>query len=122
MEILRRDGLRLKEIDEQTEEYCKAAISNNENFEWDSNKNAWNIQKHEIDFLDAIEVFSDERAVLRYDIAHSGDEERFLVVGMMRGIVVTAIVFTDRGDITRLISARKATREEELDYERNYRN
>ena len=91
-------------------------------FEWDSNKNVWNIQKHGIDFRDAVEVFSDERAVLRYDVAHSEEEERFLIVGMLRGVIITAIVFTDRGNITRLISARKATQEEVLDYEQNYRN
>lgn len=91
-------------------------------FEWDSNKNACNIQKHGIDFFDAVEVFSDEKAVLRYDTAHSFDEERFLIIGMLRGIIVTTIVFTDRANITRLISARKATLEEVLDYEQNYRN
>lgn len=91
-------------------------------FEWDSNKNDLNIKKHGIDFADAIEVFSDGRAVIRYDVAHSEDEERYLAVGMLRNVLIAAVVFTDRNMVTRIISARKATREETRDYEQNIRN
>ncbi len=91
-------------------------------FEWDSNKNELNIKKHGIDFADAIEVFSDDRAVIRYDMAHSENEERYRAVGMLRNVLIATVVFTDRDKVTRIISARRATMEEAMDYEQNIKN
>lgn len=89
-------------------------------FEWDSEKNAANLRKHGMDFYTAAEVFRDERAVIRHDTSHSFEEERFKIVGSVHGICITAVIFTDRNEVTRIISARKATSTEVHDYERNF--
>ena len=91
-------------------------------FEWDSEKNAANLRKHHMDFIAAVEVFCDERAVIRHDVNHSGQEDRFKIVGRVRGVRIAAIIFTDRRAVTRIISARKATSAEVYDYERQFRN
>ena len=91
-------------------------------FEWDSEKSAINLRKHGLDFYAATEVFRDERAVIRHDVSHSAEEERFKIVGCVRGFRIAAIIFTDRKNITRIISARKATSAEEHDYERHFKN
>ena len=51
-------------------------------FEWDFRKNDLNIKKHNVSFTEAIEVFSDEKAILFDDPDHSVEEERFLIIGM----------------------------------------
>lgn len=91
-------------------------------FEWDSKKSAINLCKHGLDFYAAAEVFRDERAVIRHDAGHSAREERFKIVGCVRGFRIAAIIFTDRNNITRIISARKATSAEVHDYERYIKN
>ena len=86
-------------------------------FQWDPAKSAFNIQKHGVDFNDATGVFDGEM-VITYDGREDYGEDRWLVVGWCRG-ALTTVVFTDRGDgeILRLISARAATRKEQLYYE-----
>ena len=89
-------------------------------FEWDSCKNASNICKHGLDFRDALCVFQDQRAIIAYDDAHSGGEDRYRIIGNIRGILVVLLVFTERRTVVRIISARKATRHEVKEYERNF--
>lgn len=91
-------------------------------FEWDHNKDAANLRKHGLDFLAAAEIFCDERALIRHDASHSGQEERFKIVGRVQAFRVITVIFTDRHNVTRLISARKATSEEVRDYERHFQN
>lgn len=81
-------------------------------FVWNELKNRENIRKHGIDFKDAVEIF-------RYPILTIIDnrldygEERWVGIGFMKGIV-TVIVYTENDDknTIRLISARKATKNE----------
>ena len=82
--------------------------------EWDEAKRQDNIDNHGIDFVDAVEVFDGDILVVEDDRFAYG-ERRFIALGLMKGIVV-AVVYTERGDNVRIISARKATRYEEKKY------
>lgn len=77
-------------------------------FEWDENKNRINIEKHGIDFDDAISIF-EENPVVRP--SKCAEEQRYLAVGELRGRRIT-VVFTIRGDAVRVISARRARKNE----------
>ena len=84
-------------------------------FEWDERKNAANERKHGISFEDAKAVFLDPARVgwLRSD--PGDDEERLIVIGRS-GWKIMAVIYTMRGNVTRLISARKASRREQREY------
>jgi uncharacterized DUF497 family protein len=87
-------------------------------FEWDPRKAAANFRKHGVSFEDAESVFADERARLIDDPDHSADEERFLLLGLSSSlrILVVAHCYREAGGVIRIISARKATREEQRFY------
>jgi len=91
-------------------------------FEWDEAKNEINKRKHKIDFKDAVSVFADPSAHFEHDYMHSQNEDRFQVTGCMRTLTIAAVFFTDRQNVTRIISARRATKNEREKYERNFRN
>ncbi len=81
-------------------------------FEWDENKNEINKRKHGISFETAKFVFEDENMAEVVDFAHSTLEEtRYLAIGMVNNILT--VVFTERGEATRIISARRANKKEE---------
>jgi len=84
-------------------------------FEWDEKKERKNIIKHNIDFHRARTVFNDVKAVYLFDEAHSQDEERFNVIGRDNILSELTVCHCYRGEneeIIRIISARKATKEE----------
>ena len=82
-------------------------------FEWDRKKEQINIKKHKLDFTTASFVFDDENYVEIFDEKHSDDEERFMAIGMVNQIaVIITVVYTERGNAVRIISARKATKQE----------
>ena len=87
-------------------------------FEWDPRKAAANFRKHGVSFEDAESVFADERARLIDDPDHSADEDRFLLLGLSSSLrlLVVAHCYREAGGIIRIISARKATREEQRFY------
>jgi uncharacterized DUF497 family protein len=87
-------------------------------FERDPRKAAVNLRKHGVSFEDALSVFSDERARLIDDPDHSEDEERFLLLGLSSTLrlLVVAHCYREAGGVVRIISARKATREEQRFY------
>ena len=90
-------------------------------FEWDTSKNAINIQKHGISFQEAIGVFKDESRLEFFDESHSSvDEQRYITLGRIpEKLVIVLVVSTDRQACTRIISARYASKKEErLYYER----
>lgn len=88
--------------------------------EWDDAKNEKNFIKHRIYFEDAAYIFLDENRIDYFDEAHSDDEERWKVIGRVRNIL--AVIYTERGEKLRLISARKATKEEQEEYYGQYPN
>ena len=79
-------------------------------FEWDEEKNRTNQKKHKIDFQTAALVFEDERRIEIYDEQHSVFEDRYRTIGMVDDILF--VVYTERRDRIRLISARLATQKE----------
>jgi len=84
-------------------------------YQWDKDKAAANLRKHGIDFADAVSVFSDDLAITIPD--ERFDEERFITIGMDAFGQVLVIVYTWCGNEIRMISARKATRYEQRQYE-----
>lgn len=88
------------------------------NFEWDENKNRINKQKHQVSFEEAKSVFSDEAALVIADPDHSEDEERFLILGQsdQLKLLVVCHCYRESDTVIRLISARKATRNETVQY------
>lgn len=87
-------------------------------FEWDENKNRRNIEAHGISFQDAIPIFFDDFRIELDDT--SSNEERFNVIGMAQGRILT-VVYTWRGANIRIISVRKAEKYEEREYYNYYR-
>ena len=91
-------------------------------FEWNPEKNEINIKKHGVDFSEAETVFEDERAITIFDEQHSASEERFKIIGISRKLREITVCYCYRnGDgITRIISARRATKTEIKLYERGF--
>ncbi len=87
-------------------------------FEWDESKAALNGRKHGVTFEEASTVFADPLSVTIYDPVHSDDEDRYIVLGESQRRRLLVVVFTDRGDRIRIISARVASRRERKDYEK----
>jgi len=82
--------------------------------EWDGKKTISNTKKHGIDFADAVSVLEDERAITNSeDVA---EEQRFMTIGMDSFHRICVVVYTRRGARIRLISARKATKNEIKQY------
>lgn len=91
------------------------------NFEWDDDKEQKNITKHGLDFRTAILVFGDANRIEMYDEAHSDMEDRYITIGAINGVVtVLYVVYTERRDSIRIISARCATRREKEVYYENF--
>ena len=88
--------------------------------EWDDNKAEINYNKHGIRFRVAARIFLDENRIDYFDELHSDDEERWKVIGRVRNIL--AVIYTERGENLRLISARYATKDEEDEYYGQYQD
>ena len=102
--------------------YILYGIYNVMEFEWDENKNRANIAKHGIDFQQAKAVFDDPSLLTRIDDRFEYGEVREVSIGQMplvtqRQSLIVVVVHTERDGITRLISARKATKQERRLYE-----
>lgn len=78
-----------------------------EEFEWDDDKATSNLRKHGISFVDACVVFRDPFAIELLDERVSYGEERFILIGMGADGVLT-VIYTERQERNRIISARKA--------------
>lgn len=91
-------------------------------YEWNEEKNTLNQQKHGISFEEAKEVFDDALQISKLDKRFSYFEERWITVGSTskhKVLVVANLFFTDDGEeIIRIISARKANRQERESYEK----
>jgi uncharacterized DUF497 family protein len=87
-------------------------------FEWDDDKAQGNLAKHGISFEDARLVFRDVFASERPDVVGSDGEQRYITTGQGNGVLLT-VVYTERNERIRIISARKATKHEQRDYYRS---
>ena len=88
-------------------------------FEWDPTKAEANLTKHGVPFDEAVTAFADPHGRVVADPRHSVGELRFAILGLSNAGRLLAVMFTERGERIRLISARKATRRERADYEEN---
>lgn len=84
-------------------------------FEWDDAKAHANLKKHDVSFEVARRVFDDPTSIDKIDDREDYSEDRFIVIGMADGQLLT-VTYTERDDRIRIISARKATRNEQDDY------
>ena len=77
-------------------------------FEWDETKQESNLEKHGIDFDDAIGLFEQPYLVAKSNVP---EEERFMAIGIVNNVEI-AVIYTIRDENCRLISARRARRYE----------
>jgi uncharacterized DUF497 family protein len=91
-------------------------------FGWDESKNAANRRKHGVSFEEAATVFYDDHALLIDDPDHSEQEERFLLMGLSASTrtLVVCHCYREVEDRIRIISARKADRQERERYNRSF--
>jgi uncharacterized protein len=96
-------------------------------FEWDSNKERTNVQKHDgVSFRLASTVLHDPLAITIYDDGHSDEEDRWVSIGQAANGQTLVVVHTfaqldAQNVVVRLISARKADKQERQDYEQAVR-
>ena len=86
-------------------------------FEWDGKKARSNAQKHGVSFDEASTVFGDPLARMMEGPTHSIEEDRFVMLGESNKLRLLVVVFTDRDQKIRIISAREATRRERRKHE-----
>jgi uncharacterized protein len=86
-------------------------------FEWDQRKADQNLKKHGVTFQEAASVFADALSITISDPDHSISEARFLDLGLSHRNRLLVISYTERGEIIRIISARRASRSEHEYYE-----
>ena len=87
-------------------------------FEWDNKKNQINKKRHGVSFEEAKSVFYDENAIQFWDEEHSDTEERYLLLGRSSKMRILLIVhsYREQESVIRIISARKATKNESKHY------
>jgi uncharacterized DUF497 family protein len=86
-------------------------------FDWNPDKAVLNFEKHGISFQEAATVFNDPLSMTFPDPDHSIGESRYVIIGLSRFGELLVIAHTDREEKVRIISARKATRQEKKFYE-----
>jgi uncharacterized DUF497 family protein len=88
-------------------------------FEWDRRKETANRKKHGVSFTEAKTAFFDENARVIADPDHSDEEDRFILLGLSSQLrlLVVCHCFREDQDTIRIISARKANRSEQREYE-----
>ncbi len=86
-------------------------------FEWDEDKAERNLTKHGVSFDEASTVFADPLSLTIPDPLHSDQEDRFVINGLSHRHRHLVVVYTERGENVRLISARPATPSERKKYE-----
>lgn len=86
-------------------------------FEWDARKALTNQVKHGVSFEEAMSVFSDPLARIFDDPDHSVAESREIIIGLSQNQRLLIVCFTEPSNTVRILSARKATKNERQDYE-----
>lgn len=91
-------------------------------FEWDPQKAEINLRKHDVSFEEAVTVFKDTLAFIFDDMEHSQAEHREIIIGTSALSRIILVCFVERvQDTIRIFSARRATKDEIKDYEKNAR-
>ena len=86
-------------------------------FQWNARKAAGNLRKHGVSFDEAASVFFDPLSATGDDPDHSAEEKRFVTFGVSSSGRLLVVAHEDRDDVTRIITAREATRAERKLYE-----
>lgn len=86
-------------------------------FEWNPEKAQANLKKHDVSFEEASTVFDDLNLITFLDEKHSIDENRYITIGLSRQSRLLMVAHTERQEKIRIISARKATPNEQKFYE-----
>jgi uncharacterized protein len=86
-----------------------------DDFEWDERKAPINLRRHRVSFETACSVFNDAFALVEQDVSEEYGEDRFLATGMVEGELIT-VVYTERGERIRIISARRSNNNEQRKY------
>jgi uncharacterized protein len=84
-------------------------------FEWDGEKARANLAKHGVSFVYAQLVFADDNRIEELDDLIAYGEERWKTIGLIRSQFF-AVIYTQRGNVYRIISARRATSHEQQNY------
>jgi len=92
-------------------------------FEWDPAKNVLNLTRHKVSFEEASSSFLDENALLIEDPDHSEEEDRFILLGLSASLRLLLVChcYRTRDRIIRILSARRANREERIAYQRRFK-
>ncbi len=87
-------------------------------FDWDRRKETANVKKHGVSFEEARTAFYDESAIQFYDPDHSDQEDRFILLGLSLKpqVLVVCHCFRESETVVRIISVRKADKDEEQAY------
>ena len=85
-------------------------------FEWDETKDRKNRKKHGFSFSEILEVFDDPAFLEGFDMEHSEKEERYYGIGCLNNVLYLIAFYTLRGERKRIISARKADKNEQEAY------
>jgi uncharacterized DUF497 family protein len=88
-------------------------------FEWDPNKAKKNLAIHGITFDEASTAFKDTLSLTVYDPLHSESEDRFVLIGSSHKNRLLVVIHTEHEERIRIISARKAAKDERKQYEEN---
>jgi uncharacterized DUF497 family protein len=86
-------------------------------FEWDPEKAKKNLKKHGVSFEEASTISKDPQYISFLDNEHSADEERHITIGLFDKLRLLMAAHTDRKNLIRIISARKATKNEKKFYD-----
>jgi uncharacterized DUF497 family protein len=92
-------------------------ITEDDRFEWNDEKTIANREKHGLTFDEILPVFDDPNIIEYYDDTHSTtDEDRIIGIGMLQGLLILFVCYTERNGRIRIFSARKARPKEEAKY------
>ena len=89
-------------------------------FDWDENKFRSNVRNHKVSFYEATTVFSSLLPLTENDDLHSQDEQRYKTTGYSVKNRLLVVIHTDRGNVIRIISARKANKLEQENYHEHF--
>lgn len=87
-------------------------------FSWDRRKEVYNQSEHQVSFKEAQSVFYDSLAQIYYDVEHSFEEDRYLIIGTSKEGNLLTVVHTAEENSIRIISAWHTTKQERKEYEK----
>ena len=96
-------------------------FDDNLKFEWDENKFRDNVKKHKVTFHEARTVFSSSPLLTENDDLHSQNERRYKTTGYSIKNRLLIVIHTDRENVIRIITARKANKSEKIKYHEHFR-